>query len=404
MAKKSHAARGILGMLFIWYFMLSKRLIKRYSYILLLLSLPLAAFGLKLISEQESGVLHIAIVLEQPVDETAQHIAENLMENEGAIKFFYAGNEDEGRALLRTEGADAVWILHGNTEERIREYGSDGKKIFSLIEAEESTALRLAREKLFQASYPYISKEIYLDFMEKNLTEEMEGESGSDALHEAVSNAVREAEKYYDEIHIEDELVKFAVLEQGSYAEKGETESYLLSPFRGISAIWLVLCGMAASMYFILDEEAGLFALIPVSERAWISLLYHFGIIFNSAVILLLSLALSGSLREPLRELSALSLFILACTGFCNLLRLTFRSVYALCASIPVILLFFLVLSPIFGDIGLRELQILTPSYHYLSMLSNADFTEGFLAYVFVLLGLNLCVASIIKRMGWKRA
>ena len=66
------------GILF--YRMLSKRFFKKYSFLLLLCAVPVLAFCLKNVSEQESGMLHIVLCLEDKSDETAERVAEKLAE------------------------------------------------------------------------------------------------------------------------------------------------------------------------------------------------------------------------------------------------------------------------------------------------------------------------------------
>ena len=54
------------------YVLFSKRFLKKISFLLLLLAVPVLVFCLKNVSGQESGILHIVICLEDEEDETGR--------------------------------------------------------------------------------------------------------------------------------------------------------------------------------------------------------------------------------------------------------------------------------------------------------------------------------------------
>lgn len=368
--------------IFRWYLLLNKRLLKKPSFLIVLLSLPLLTFAMGRAARGESGVLHILLYQEDEEDELSSAIGEELLQGESVIRFTRIEDKEEGLASLRQGKADALWILPENTKEKMEAYIRKGKPVFEIWEGEDSSVLRLSREKLYKAAFPYLSRLFYLDFMQENANE---GERGRPDFEEDLRN-------YYEGIEIEGELLRFALLQGEDYVKKEMAKSYLLSPLRGIMAIWLVLCGLAAAMYFLKDLQAGLFSLIPAENRIWVSLAYQMSIMLNAGAMMLLALFVSETAGEWTRELGAMLLLILALIGFCNLLRLLIPNIYLLSASIPFIIIVFLVLSPIFADIGLRRAQYLIPTYYYLNLIYSTELLPAWLLYIGAVYLLNIAV------------
>lgn len=97
------------GILF--YRMLSKRFFKKYSFLLLLCAVPVLAFCLKNVSEQESGMLHIVLCLEDKSDEAAERVAEKLMSEESILHYCIVEGQDTAKKMVQDGEADAAWIF-----------------------------------------------------------------------------------------------------------------------------------------------------------------------------------------------------------------------------------------------------------------------------------------------------
>ena len=63
----------------LWYFMLSKRLLKKYTFLLLLCAIPLLVVGMQVVSKQDSGMLTIVLCQENPEDSLSSKIVEDLL-------------------------------------------------------------------------------------------------------------------------------------------------------------------------------------------------------------------------------------------------------------------------------------------------------------------------------------
>ena len=155
---------------FLWYALLSKRLLRRPGYLAVLLLIPLFAIALALFSRQESGVVTVALCLEEPADPAARAAAERLLNAESILRCSAYPDGDAAREAVRQGQADAAWILPADLEKRLSSfarYGSGG--CITVVEREENVFLMLAREKLYAALYPELSFDLFRNYLVREL-------------------------------------------------------------------------------------------------------------------------------------------------------------------------------------------------------------------------------------------
>lgn len=376
--------RKIAGKVFTWYILLNKRLLKRYSFILMLVLLPLLLFGLKSVSKEESGILHIALVLEEN-SYINNEIKKELTDKESIILIKEERSKDEALSMLKSGKFDAVWILPKNIEEKINKYLSKGDYLIEVYEKENSTILNLAREKLYKAVNPFISYQVYEKYMHKLLS--------YNELNDGEKKAIdTDLKKYYNKQDIDKNLLKFAYIDGDEYVEKQDKKTYLLSPVRGLVAMWLVLCAMAVNIYFLQDEKSGLFVWIDRKSRWLFSLAYQFAIMFNLALFSALILWLMKMGEGGLRQLLAMGLLLVSAIAFTSLLRLVFRNMNILISLIPIMLLYLLISAPIFIDIGYKGIQGLSPIYYYLNLVYDISYLLPYTLYTGVCLLIGFAI------------
>ena len=187
--------------------------------------------------------------------------------------------------------------------------------------------------------------------------------------------------KYYNKQDIDKNLLKFVYIDGDEYVEKQDKKTYLLSPVRGLVAMWLVLCAMAVNIYFLQDEKSGLFVWIDRKSRWLFSLAYQFAIMFNLALFSALILWLMKMGEGGLRQVLAMGLLLVSAIAFTSLLRLVFRNMNILISLIPIMLLYLLISAPIFIDIGYKGIQGLSPIYYYLNLVYDISYLLPYTLY-----------------------
>ena len=362
---------------FLWYGLLSKRLLRRPGYLAMLLLIPLFALALALFSRQESGVVTVALCLEEPADAAARTTAERLLNAESILRCSAYPDPEAAREAVRSGQADAAWILPADLEKRLdffARYGS-GSSI-TVVEREENVFLMLAREKLYAALYPELSFSVFRNFLVNEL--------GADALPE---EALRGA---YAGRFTAEELIRFTYVD-GSEIEPGGR--YLTAPLRGILALLLLLCDLASGMYCYREEREESFVWLSRPKRRLLPLLCHLTAMVPAALAVLAALYLSGLWMGLGREAVMMLLYLPCCVLFCEVLRCLSPREEHYGALIPILAVAVLVLCPVFVDLQLPlPFRALLPTSYYLKAALGSLALRPTLFYLAALLLLwSLC-------------
>lgn len=358
---------------FLWLVMLNKRLLKKISFLLILCSIPLLVVAVNLMSKQEGGVVNVALCAEDAEDEQARAVMNDLLRDEGIIHYVETESVDEAVSLVQSGKADAAWIFPEGFREDVetfieKEYLEEG--IIRVVEKEDNVILHLSRELLFGKVYSSLSYLIYDHYITQELMKE-----------ENISE--EELRYYFPKTDSEESLFIFSYLD-GEVADVDL--SYMLYPIRGLLALVVVLCGMAMGLYFLQDEERGIFTWMPLNRTVWGSWLYLFPGLLDVGIAVLLGLTFSGVFISIPTELGLMALYLLMVTGFSDVLRRLGGKPVRLGALIPLLSLVMLAVCPIFmGAPNMKWIQLLLPPFYYLNALHNGTYLWGMVIYIAVI-------------------
>lgn len=354
----------------IWYWIFTKRLFRRYSFILILclipVLIPIANFAMK----QESGVVNIALCSEDKCD-ISEKIINDLLNGKSVLKYKVYKTREEAVAAVNKNDADTAWIFNENFENNLKAYAADesAKPFVTIIVRENTIPLQLVREKLFSAMYPYISYEMYLDFMNNSILNDR--------------NISQKINDEYNDISISGNLIEFKKIASG---EKAETDNYLVAPLRGLLAMVIMLCGLASAMYYLKDRSEGKYDWLSHKKRIIPAFGSCLAGIALSAAAVFWALLFADISVKIWQEICAMILYIASATGFCMVLCGIYHSDIKLGASIPFFMIIILVFCPIFFRVKfLPFVKYLIPTYYYL----NAVYSVKYLLYMVI-----YCIAS----------
>lgn len=355
------------------FWLLNKRLFKTYSFLVILCLVPILVAGVRLGVREDSGIAKILLYLPNPEDELAFQIASALMEDNGVLYYELCDSEEEARKAVESFRADALWIFPEDMKRTLAETAVSGigmnEGTVAVVQREDDVRMLFTRQILCAQLYPAFSYEMYVDFVRNEC--EMPDVTDGELLGA------------YNSTLVEGSLFRMEYLD-GMPSE--EDSSYLLAPVRGILAIWLVLCGFAGAMYYMQDEQRGIFFGLPARRR----LFWAFGVqavlLCDGVAVMLAALKIAGVFTTWKREIPAALLFCSSVMVFCNLLRLLCRRQERLGSCIPLSLTGMLILCPVFLDIdGLRPVQYLLPPYYYLKSIHTTFYLWGMVCYTIIL-------------------
>lgn len=363
----------MIGKMLKRYFLLNKRLLKKYSFLLILCLVPFLVGGMNYLSKEDSGIVRIALCMKNPKEELAAEIIDDLLKKDSVFSYVFCEDEEEARRMVTDYEADIAWIFSENFKSDLQKAAADKRcePVVTVVEREDNVPLRFSRQILVGKIYSGFSYMVYADFIRDDM-----------GLSE-VSDA--ELQAAYEKMFVEGSLFQMEYLD----GEKEETEdyNYLLTPIRGILSLWFVLCGFAASMYFIQDERSGVFERVPLKSRLRTAFGMHAVILSDAAIILLIALKLAGVFTSWGRELAGILLFAGCTLVFCNLVRLLCYTPERLGACIPILLMGMLAMCPVFiNSRRFGVLPYLLPPYYYLKSIHSTYYLYGMAIYIGVLL------------------
>lgn len=367
---------------FTWWYLTEKRLFKKPGYLLVLLLVPLLTVGMRMGSKEEAGMVTVGLCCEEQGG-LSEEIIEDMMNQPSVLRFLKYDTEEAAIRAVEAGKVSAAWIFPAKLDEKLNKMAERGRisSVIRVVEREDDISLVFTREVLCSFVYPQLAYRAYESFTGKHLEEDISKE---------------ELRDFYRSVFVGTNLFQ-AVYVDG--AEDGE-DHYLLAPVRGMLAIWLVVSGLAAVLFYKRDERLGVYDAVPVRRR----IRYAFGlqtvVLFNGGVIYLAACRLLGVLGSLWRECLMLFLFLGCIACFCVLLGLLFSRMESIGVLIPVFVIAMVVGCPVFLKLRLPWPVRLLPPYYYLNSLHSSQDLANMMIYLCV----GMAVCFLENRLKYHRS
>lgn len=368
-----------------WALMLSKRLYKKVTFLAILLAIPVFVLALSFAAKQDSGFIKIVLTKEDANDVVATEIVDELLADNTLINFSAVEIPADAVGMVKSGQADAVWIFPSGIGEKIDTYSdidSNKKPFIKVIEREKTVFSQISREKLTAVMFRYCARACYIDYARTNIS--------------ALDNLTDEQLlNYYENVAITEELFTFGNV---SNTADNENVGYLTSPIRGILAVLMALCGMAAAMFYMDDEKRGTFSLVRESRKFFVSSACILIAVVNIAMVVLLALFISSLATAFFNELLCMILYCICCTAFCLFLKELFPSAKMYSATVPLFVVLMVALCPVFFDFSeTMAFGRLFPPTYYIYAIYSMEYKLYMLAYSVVVVALAVATKSVKK-------
>lgn len=365
-----------------WYYMFTKRLLRHYSFVVILLMIPVLLPIADSVMSKDSSVFKVALS-SQDESESAKKAIKRLCESDSIISYEVYDTEKEAEAAVRMQKADAAWVFVEDLDAKIELYAS-GKGVEPLVKIFEfGTDIRasLAREKLFGSIFPDISYSLYSGFVRNDVLK------GKEVSEEEIKSVYEGDNGFADIVKVE---------ELNAETVKETKTNHLTGPLRGLFSIIVVLCGLSAAMLFLSDKKEGKYDYIPGKRR----IIPAFGLCFAATVLCSLAvyvaLLVSGTYTGFVRESISMLMFIICVTGFCLLMTVIFNSPSRLGATLPFFIILMIALSPIFFNVKmLKCVSLLLPTYYYLHSIYDTAYILYMISYSLIIYTLTLAFNAL---------
>lgn len=368
----------------LWLWLLTKRLYKKPTFLAIMLLIPLLVFGYQGMSEEDTGMITIALAKEAD-DPIAEEIMADLQSTGQLFRYMVCDTPVDAKTLVQTGKADAAWIfpedMAGHIDAFLDDPGEDTSFV-QVIQQEKNVALLLTRERLCGAVYHHVAQRFYLRYTREEFAD-LQNLSDEELM------------EYFYGVDLTENLFTYDTVSN----QKMQETHYLMAPVRGMLAIVIVLCGMASAMYYIKDCELGTFGWVSHRLRPIPELACQTVAVLNVGVVTLIAMILSKVNGKIYMEIPVLLLYTLCVSAFCMMLRALFHSIKVIGALIPVLIVVMLLICPVFFDFGaLRYYQFLFPPTYYINAAVNPQYILYMAVYTLLCGGLYLVFRKVLKR------
>lgn len=370
----------------LWYYLLTKRLVKKASFVAVLLLIPVCTMLLTSVANQESGFYRVAVCTQNKTDQLSCSVINDLVKQKSKVIIIkeYA-SESESIDAVKSGEVDSAWILKTDFKNKISSFLKDGKTAPVMAYSKEPNVFeKLAKEKLYNALYPHISFELYTSSVNEQM---LSGER----LDE------RTLKEYYYQFFSANSIIDFKFME--SNQNNVEDANLLTSPIRGILCVLILLCSLSATMYFAVDDGNGNYSNLDNKKKAFVLMLNILSAASVSAVAATLSILISGAYTSFFKETVMMILLVVMTTLFCYILSAFFNTPEKMSVMMPVVLILAIAFCPVFINTSLAKwFSVLLPPYLYLYGINNANYIYYMMIYAVVALGLSLVVTPLKQR------
>lgn len=357
---------------FLWYYLFTKRLVKKVSFVIILLLIPVCTMLLTSVADQESAFYRVAVCAKESSDKLSGDIIKDLTNDKSKVIIFkeYKTANDSVQAVKNGE-VDSAWVLESDFKDKISSFlkGKDVTPV-KAYSKESNIFEKLAKEKLYNALYPHISFELYSTHINEHL---LQNENIDD-------KTLRE---YYNQFFSTNSIIDFSFME--SNQQDVENSNLLTTPIRGILCVLMLLCALSASMYFAVDDEKGNYSNLDNKKKSFVMLINILSATSVSAVAITLSLLFCGAYTRFLQETVLMILLVVMTTLFCYILSIFFTTPEKMSVVMPVVMILSLTFCPIFLNTAFAKgFSVLFPPYLYLYGINNMKYSVYMLIYVLV--------------------
>lgn len=321
----------------IWFCLFSKRYLKKMSFLVLLILLPLISIGLGAIESEENQGTRIALYSEE--DGIARDIIESLLAYEGYFTFYESTSKENLINDVKTRKAECGYVFFQGMEEEI----SNGKVKGQIgVYIAPSTVLNSVSQEVvyskFMEIYGRITVETFID------TDVMFAEMDLDKVKNEIITS-------YEEIKNSDGVYTFEYQQLNTVLEDSDFEDISIFPVRGIIAVYIFAVGLFSAVNCLKDKEEGIFGLVSYEFEPCANLIAIGTPVFWVGISAFLALLASGITLPLYFEMIVLSVYMLAVILLCDILKSLFKSGIQLCSIIPVVIIGALIFCPIFIDL-----------------------------------------------------
>ena len=372
--------------LLMWLLLLTKRLYKKPAFLAIIILIPAVILAYSLVAQNESGMMTVVLSAQDPQNHLSERLIKEFENSSDIIRFIHEEDPVVAEEMVYNGVADSAWIVSADIETELKAFVSGhytGKGFVRVVVREETLPILLANEKLSGKLFVECARTCFVDHLREN--------------ESALKNTSdEELLKYFDNISFNEELFDYSYV--SGIASEENARNYLLMPVRGLLSILVVIGAMAAAMFYMADEQSGLFSRVSLRKKQYVELGCQIIAVTNVMLVVLVALIAARLNVVLYKELLVSVCYICCCAVFGQLIRLLCRNLQGVGMLIPLLSMVMLVICPVFISIpGITGLQLLFPPTYYLNAIYDLAYAGYMILYTVGLWLIYKCCAKLLK-------
>lgn len=343
-----------------WILLMTKRLMKKPSFIIILVLLPVILVMYRFIITEDDGTIRACVYVPEGSEAFTEKLADNLADAEFSARFYLVDSEDDLYSDVIAGRAEVGYILPKDLKERFLTKNWDSA--VRMVVSDTSQMAPFVNE--------FVTVVIYTDMMEEYIADYLVNRSGLELSDEVIRPIIREnLLKQAGSGSLFDIAYRDYYKNEEVSREEVMAENYLMKPIRGTVALFVLLAGLAGLVFWFQDNAEGRFKVMSHEKRPVInygSLLLPTAL---SAIVGMVCILIAGLCENIFLELLTMLLYVIFVTGVCEIIRVIVPSVNAVCAAIPILAIASYLCCPI-----LIDLKKVLPVVSYLRKILPPDY------------------------------
>lgn len=366
----------------------AKRLLKKPSFVIILLLMPILTAILTRVIEKSDDTLKVALYDESGEEEISQVIDE-LVNTTGLAKFYRVSSLEDLKIDVLKNEAECGFVFTEEIYKKMIKEDADGGII--IYQSPKSSVTDYMKETVFVQVYQKLSYDRTLDYLANSpYMKDLDKDVWEPYFKEKYDQYIAEGgifELYYT--NGDDEI-------ESDAGEVAGDKSYLKRPIKGFLAIFVMIAALSGAVFFALDEKAGIYKTLSYTERPFVNLVTIIIPSFLAVLVAFICVNLSGTGEAVLEEILRCLAFGVVLVGFANLLRALISNEVVLCSMLPTLTVVTFVCCDIFVNTAfyfepIKYIRWLLPVNYY---LDTVKFGAGI--GITFLVGLLASIAGIL--------
>lgn len=388
---------------FTWFILYSKRLLKKPSFLILLLLLPLCTIALTKLSKEADSAIQVGIYLDlQEADDLAKSAYHILLEDKSLVHFHAYDSTEEMIHDIKTKKLDCGYFFPSQLEKALQNNGSEETII--VYSPRDSLSSKMVNEKVYSAIIQDYSFVILEDFVSR---EKIFSHMDDSILHKKLLSGY-ELYRSNGSTFTFDYGIADTPQSDTQTLDTSSPLDYLTLPIRGMLAVLILIAGFCGGLLWYTDNKNGIYQQVSGSLSYFLTFITIWIPTLFTGIISLICIYLCGLNCGFGWEIFGMLFYCLLVTGFCSLLRILIPTEIMYACALPLFALISLIVCPVFSDFSIyipvfKLLRQLLPSYHYLICQNDLSQLIGMGIAGMCLIGLSFFIAQSRQRINFSR-